>query len=244
MSALHCSEFLGGQLLSRGSAIEEVRPADFGCHLTFAPGSEDIRLALARILGSSAFSGGARLKAFLAFIVESALAGNVRSLKAYTIGVDALERNASFDPSTDAIVRVEATRLRAALARYYKSEGSTNPVLISMPAGSYVPRFTWNDSILDAHARARAFSEDFLRESRRLRLLREEAAMRRTAIKEMVADLMREFAACRTGLREVRATLAAAHDMAVMRIELPSEPRENAAGPKASRVPLRDADDI
>src|SRR5262249_2312522 len=120
MSALDCSELCDARPRSRNSAIQQASSAGRGCGVTPAPGGEDIRDALARVLDSSVFSGSARLRAFLTFIVESALAGRTRSLKAYTIGVDALGRNTSFDPSRDAIVRVEATRLRAALARYYK----------------------------------------------------------------------------------------------------------------------------
>jgi hypothetical protein len=126
---------------------------------------------LEQILFSSVFSSCERLRAFLSFIVESALAGRSASLKAYTIAVDALERNTNFDPSRDAIVRVEATRLRAALARYYKREGSTNPVLITMPAGSYVPQFAWNRIDLQAHRKPTAFKPDILAECRHLRLL-------------------------------------------------------------------------
>jgi hypothetical protein len=46
-------------------------------------------------------------------------------------------------------VRVEAGRLRRALARYYGGAGSNDPVVIELPRGSYVPTF---------HARANAAS--------------------------------------------------------------------------------------
>jgi hypothetical protein len=83
------------------------------------------------------------LTSFLNFVVGATLAGRGDRLKGYTIGVEALGRAASFDPQTDPIVRVGATRLRAALARYYAGEGIDDPVIIDMPPGHYVPRFAW-----------------------------------------------------------------------------------------------------
>ena len=47
----------------------------------------------------------------------------------------------SFDPQTDPIVRVEATRLRRALAQYYAGEGSGDAMTIDLPRGCYVPAF-------------------------------------------------------------------------------------------------------
>ena len=41
----------------------------------------------------------------------------------YTIAVEALGRAENFDPQLDPIVRVEATRLRRTLARYYANGG-------------------------------------------------------------------------------------------------------------------------
>ena len=70
-----------------------------------------------------------------------ALAGRSDRIKGYTIGVHALGRGESFDPQTDPIVRVEAGRLRRALARYYAGAGSTDPLVIELPRGGYVPTF-------------------------------------------------------------------------------------------------------
>ena len=76
-------------------------------------------------------------------MVESTLAGHAARLKGYTIGVEALGRHASFAPQIEPIVRVEAIRLRAALARYYAGAGSRDPVVIEMPRGHYVAHFRW-----------------------------------------------------------------------------------------------------
>lgn len=99
------------------------------------------RAALARVLGSDEFVSSPRLADFLRFVVEAKLAGRSEEIKGYTIAVEALGRPSSFDPQTDPIVRVEATRLRRALERYYASVGPEETLEIFIPKGSYVPQF-------------------------------------------------------------------------------------------------------
>src|SRR6476661_8265560 len=105
------------------------------------PHPDDIRQELNRIINSSPFRDAYRLTSFLSFIVETTLAGNGSKLKAYTIAVEALGRGTDFDPQIDPIVRVEAVRLRQALARYYSGTGRDDPLVIEVPRGSYVPAF-------------------------------------------------------------------------------------------------------
>jgi len=101
----------------------------------------DIRAGLARILASDPFRAAPQLSAFLAFIVDRAVAGRGGELKGYTIAVEAFGRSPDFDPQSDPIVRVEAGRLRRALAQYYAGEGAGDPVRITIPVGAYVPAF-------------------------------------------------------------------------------------------------------
>src|SRR5580700_9213137 len=84
-----------------------------------------IRQYLDRILASATFQQVDRLKRFVNFIVSEAIAGRGDQLKEYVIGVQVFGKEASFDPRTDPIVRVQARRLRARLARYYREEGQT-----------------------------------------------------------------------------------------------------------------------
>jgi hypothetical protein len=105
------------------------------------PHPDDIRKELNRIINSSPFRDAYRLTSFLSFIVEMTLAGNGNKLKTYTIAVEALGRGPDFDPQTDPIVRVEAVRMRQALARYYSGIGRDDPLVIEVPRGSYVPAF-------------------------------------------------------------------------------------------------------
>ena len=107
------------------------------------PTPDEVRAALSRIVSSEAFRSSPQLAAFLSFVVESALQGRSDRIKGYTIGVEALKRSANFDPQIDPIVRVEATRLRRALERYYSKDGADNTVRIELTRGSYVPSFSY-----------------------------------------------------------------------------------------------------
>jgi hypothetical protein len=102
---------------------------------------DEIRKELGRIVASARFRSSLRLTGFITFVVEATLAGGAGKIKGYTIAIGALGRGSDFDPQTDAIVRVEAGRLRQALARYYAGEGSDDPLVIDIPRGTYVPTF-------------------------------------------------------------------------------------------------------
>ncbi len=100
-----------------------------------------VRQQLARILASSTFHQGDRLKRFLSFIVLESIDGRRNELKEYVVGVQVFGKEESFDPRTDPIVRVQARRLRAKLVRYYREEGRTDDVIIELPKGGYAPVF-------------------------------------------------------------------------------------------------------
>jgi len=52
-----------------------------------------------------------------------------------------LGRDPDFNSDKDAVVRVHASRMRQALDTYYSGDGASDPVVISVPKGSYVPAF-------------------------------------------------------------------------------------------------------
>lgn len=97
---------------------------------------------LEAILSDPQFQCSERNRKFLRFVSEELFAGRESALKAYSIAVDVFGRPPSFDASTDPIVRIEATRLRAALARYYELYGSDREISIELPKGRYVPVFS------------------------------------------------------------------------------------------------------
>ena len=103
---------------------------------------------LDRMLASATFQQVDRLKRFLSFIVEEAVAGRGDQLKEYVIGVHVFGKEPEFDPRTDPIVRVQARRLRARLVRYYREEGSADDVTIELPKGGYAPVFKRRDDTI------------------------------------------------------------------------------------------------
>ncbi|HUI96647.1 MAG TPA: hypothetical protein VLX44_12895 [Xanthobacteraceae bacterium] len=105
------------------------------------PDETEVRAALERVLATASFRASPQLGAFLRFVVDETLHGRGASLKGYTIAVEALGRDPRFNPQIDPIVRVEATRLRRALERYYAGAGLADPVIIDLARGSYAPTF-------------------------------------------------------------------------------------------------------
>src|SRR5262245_3900057 len=107
------------------------------------PPSNDVRAQVQRMTSSEIFASSPQLASFLIFVVEAVLRGHGERLKGYTIGVEVMRRDTKFDPQIDPIVRVEATRLRRAIERYYAGPGIDDVIAVSLPVGSYVPEFSY-----------------------------------------------------------------------------------------------------
>jgi TolB-like protein len=105
------------------------------------PTADEVRLQLDRLIASEGFANADRMSSFLRYVVGKSLAGESDEVKEYVIGVEVFGRDQTYDPRLDSIVRVEARRLRSKLDEYYAREGQTDPVLIGMRRGSYVPFF-------------------------------------------------------------------------------------------------------
>lgn len=106
-----------------------------------AVAAEDVRATLQRLFLEGPFQRSPQLRAFLSYVVEVTLAGRGGFLKSYSIATEALGRPVEFDPTTDAIVRVEAKRLRQVLAGIYADPACDLPVRIEIPVGRYEPVF-------------------------------------------------------------------------------------------------------
>ncbi|MGH6916396.1 MAG: adenylate cyclase, partial [Geminicoccaceae bacterium] len=122
-----------------------------GSNLESIP-SDSIQIELERIIASSAFDASPRNRAFLRFVVEETLAGRGDRIKGYTIGTSVLGRDEAFDPQSDPIVRIEASRLRRSLERYYLMAGQHDPIRIDIPKWGYVASFQRLRSKQDEHA--------------------------------------------------------------------------------------------
>jgi Tol biopolymer transport system component len=105
------------------------------------PSSSSVLEELGKVLASGVFRSAGRPQTLLRFLVEETVAGRSDRLKDYTLGAEALGRGDAFDPRTDPIARVEASRLRSRLELYYATEGSTDSIRITLPRGGYVPVF-------------------------------------------------------------------------------------------------------
>jgi adenylate cyclase len=102
---------------------------------------QDVGDALARVTSHKSFSGAARLRQLLEYVVSQTLAGKGDELKEYAIAVDVLDKPDDFDPQTDSVVRVMLGRVRNALELYYATDGAQDRVQISIPRGQYQPVF-------------------------------------------------------------------------------------------------------
>src|SRR5215469_17751925 len=100
-----------------------------------------VRAQLGRILASSVFVNSPRMSRFLRFVVETSLDGNGESIKEYVIATEVFEKAEDYDPQADSTVRTEAGKLRSRLARYYETEGREDLLVITIPKGSYLPKF-------------------------------------------------------------------------------------------------------
>ncbi|MFF0952595.1 tetratricopeptide repeat protein [Rhizobium leguminosarum] len=94
-----------------------------------------------RLLADPRLHVSDRHRAFLRYIVDAVFEGRGDTVKAYSIAIDVFNRPASFDPSSDPIVRIEATRLRETLAKYYEQLGDEPGARLDIPRGRYVPVF-------------------------------------------------------------------------------------------------------
>jgi TolB-like protein len=112
------------------------------------PSPESVRTALEKILATGLFTGSLRYSRFLRFAVEETLQNRGDSLKECLLAVKVFDRKDTFSPHVDPIVRVEASRLRARLKKYYEGEGRDETVAIEFPKGTYAPIFRFRSKRL------------------------------------------------------------------------------------------------
>lgn len=93
-----------------------------------------------RILDSPLFSSSRRLSDFLLFAANAAKEGRTE-VDQYEVAEQVLHRDGDFNPLDDASVRKLASQVRHKLEDYYRTEGATDTILVSLPRRSYVLRF-------------------------------------------------------------------------------------------------------
>src|SRR5215813_3812066 len=128
--------------------------------------TDAIRAELQRIIASSQFDASPRNRRFLQYVVEETLGGRSERIKGYSIATEVFGRDPSFDPQTDPVIRIEASRLRRSLERYYLTAGVDDSIRIDIPKGSYIP--TFGDRTVDMPPPIAAAPEDGARPTREL----------------------------------------------------------------------------
>jgi hypothetical protein len=108
------------------------------------PAAPAVRETLERLLASETFGRSERARRLLRYLVEREQAGEADRLKGLSIAMDVFGKDRDFDPSTDAVVRVQAGRLRELLQHYFDNEGVAEPMRIAIPRGGYVPSYEPN----------------------------------------------------------------------------------------------------
>jgi hypothetical protein len=94
-------------------------------------------LEVEKLINSHTLHGSESLCKLLRYLADHAIKHPGSTLKEYQIATEVFGRPADFDPHLDSLVRVQAGRLRAKLAEYYRSEGSDDPIVVEMPKGTY-----------------------------------------------------------------------------------------------------------
>jgi len=105
---------------------------------------EAIQGQVKKIVHDPIFENANILKDFLQYIVDEYLQGNSNQLKEYTIAINVLNKPTDFNTQENGIVRIHAARLTRFLDVYYKEHGLVDYIRISIPKGTYIPRFSRN----------------------------------------------------------------------------------------------------
>jgi hypothetical protein len=94
------------------------------------------------ILKSRGFQRAPKLREFLRYICEPALASDETPLvREQDIGKAVYQRADDYNPAEDNIVRVEARNLRRKLDEFFATEGKDLPIRLQIPRGGYAPIF-------------------------------------------------------------------------------------------------------
>jgi hypothetical protein len=107
-----------------------------------SPEKSDCSALLQRIAASKTFHRSPRLRDLLLDIGQHTLASGNDELSEHAIGVRVFEREPSYNPGDDNIVRASVRQLRLKIKEYFESEGSDESLFLEVPKGSYVAVFT------------------------------------------------------------------------------------------------------
>jgi hypothetical protein len=102
----------------------------------------DIRWELVqRVIDSPHLISSARLRDFLLHVTACAIRETPEEATEQQIGIQVFQRSPGFNSSEDSIVRSQARLLRLKLAAYFNAEGASEPLILEIPKGHYLPVF-------------------------------------------------------------------------------------------------------
>ena len=96
-----------------------------------------LSLCLARIQAYDPIRNSAKLRMLLDFLARRLHAGDAAPTNQFTIAFDCFGFQPDFDPTRSSLVRVHLSKLRKLLQAYADGPGASDPLRISLPAGSY-----------------------------------------------------------------------------------------------------------
>jgi hypothetical protein len=102
---------------------------------------EQYRGVTERVSNGSQLAASPKLREFLNYIVDCALRECPEEASEQQIGVNVFGRKPGYNSSEDSIVRSQARLLRQKLASFFKEEGASEPIIIEIPKGHYLPVF-------------------------------------------------------------------------------------------------------
>jgi hypothetical protein len=109
--------------------------------VTIEPKFREEREEVRAVLSSGIFGRSQNLAKIFQYVCDRYIDKGQGDFSEYEIATEALGRQASFDPTQNATVRVEFHRLREKLQKYYETEGLQHALKIALQPGSYCPKF-------------------------------------------------------------------------------------------------------
>jgi hypothetical protein len=95
-----------------------------------------------RVAASTGFRKAARVRDFLLYVCARALEQHTDEITEQQVGTHVFGRPADYNPGDDNVVRAQARVLRTKLEQYFAGvEGHAEPIVITIPKGTYVPEF-------------------------------------------------------------------------------------------------------
>jgi hypothetical protein len=107
-----------------------------------SPGIDACWALIERFAASPQLRRASRLREFLYYVAHRSLKDGCQQVHEQEIGVEVFGRADTYDTSVDNIVRANATELRKRIEAYFEAEGASEPILMEIPRGSYIPVFS------------------------------------------------------------------------------------------------------